>query len=167
MPSIDSGSDTAARLRGLYERHGEKLRFLIVGVWNTAFSILLYNILLLVFGHKNYLLVFWAAWVVAVLQSTATMKYFAFRRGGHFWRQAGRAYFIYLPAQGLSTLLLWLGVTVLHLSPPVAQLITVFFTTILSYLGHKYFTFRLPLEVGEVPDEELVVGAESPRERDV
>jgi len=146
------------RAREFYERHGEKLRFLIVGGWNTAFSVLLFNALLLVFGHRSYLLLFWTMWVFAVVQSTATMKYFAFRSGGHFWRQVARAYFIYLPALGLSTLLLWSGVTVLHLSPSLAQLITIFFTTIFSYVGHKYFTFRVPLEVGEVPDSELIVG---------
>lgn len=149
------------KARELYARHGEKLRFLIVGVWNTLFSIVLYNVLLLVVGHEKYLLVFWVAWGFAVLQSTATMKYFAFRSAGHYWRQAGRAYFIYLPAQGISTLLLWLGVSVLHLSPPVAQLMTVIVSTIFSYLGHKYFTFRVPLEVGEVPDARLIVGDES------
>ncbi len=151
----------ASQIRKLTTQHAEKIRFLVVGVWNTIFSVLLYNLLLLVFGHEDYLLLFWASWVVAVVQSTATMKYFAFRSGGHFWRQAGRAYLIYLPAQALSTVLLWVGVTVLHLSPPVAQLITIFFTTIFSYLGHKYFTFRVPLEVGEVPAEELIVGDES------
>jgi len=150
-----------AHAHHFYDRHAEKVRFLVVGVWNTIFSVLLYNLLLLAFGHAQYLLLFWAAWVVAVVHSTATMKYFAFRSGGHFWRQTGRAYLIYLPAQGLSTLLLWVGVTLLHLSPPVAQLITIFFTTIFSYLGHKYFTFRVPLEVGEVPDEALIAGDES------
>jgi len=151
----------ASEARKLCAQHAEKIRFLVVGVWNTIFSVVLYNLLLLAFGHESYLLLFWAVWVVAVVQSTATMKYFAFRSGGHFWRQTARAYLIYLPAQGLSTLLLWVGVTLLQLSPPMAQLITIFFTTIFSYLGHKYFTFRVPLEVGEVPAEELIVGDES------
>jgi len=154
-------STIIARAHQLYDRHAEKVRFLVVGVWNTVFSVLLYNGLLLVFSHEQYLLLYWVSWVVAVVQSTATMKYFAFRSGGHFWRQTGRAYLIYLPAQGLSTVLMWVGVTMLRLSPPIAQLITICFTTIFSYLGHKYFTFRLPLEVGEVPDEELIVGDES------
>jgi len=149
-------SQSVERLRAVYAEHGEKLRFLVVGVWNTAFSVLLFNALLLLVGPAHYLVVFWAVWVVAVVQSTATMKYLAFRSGGDFWRQTGRAYLIYLPAQGLSTFLLWFGVTVLRLSPQLSQLITIFATTIFSYLGHKYFTFRVPLEVGEVLDEELL-----------
>ncbi|HEY5548685.1 MAG TPA: GtrA family protein [Coriobacteriia bacterium] len=151
-------SGAVGGLRRLYDIHGEKLRFLIVGVWNTVFSVVLFNALILVAGREHYLVLFWAVWVVAVVQSTATMKYFAFRSRGDFWRQAGRAYLVYLPAQGLSTLLLWLAVAVVHLSPEFAQLITIFMTTIFSYVGHKYFTFRVPLEVGEVLDESLLEG---------
>ncbi|PKQ17193.1 MAG: hypothetical protein CVT67_01760 [Actinobacteria bacterium HGW-Actinobacteria-7] len=151
-------SSAVERLRGVYDAHGEKLRFLIVGVWNTAFSVLLFNGLLMVIGHRHYLALFWAVWVCAVVQSTATMKHFVFHSKGDFWRQTGRAYLIYLPAQGLSTLLLWLAVSVAHISPSLAQMITIFFTTIFSYVGHRYFTFRVPLEVGEVLDETLIVG---------
>lgn len=146
-------SGNVAKLGDLYARHGEKLRFLVVGAWNTLFSVALFNILLRVVGHEYYLILFWVVWVFAVVQSTATMKYFAFHSKGGFWPQVGRAYFIYLPAQGLSTFLLWLAVTVFHLTPQMAQIITIFFTTIFSYLGHKYFTFRVPIEVAELPDE--------------
>jgi len=153
-------SQRAEKLRGVYSAHGEKLRFLIVGVWNTVFSVLLFNALLLVVGHDHYLVVFWVVWVFAVVQSTATMKYFAFRSQGDFWHQAGRAYFIYLPAQGLSTFLLWLAVTVMQISPPLAQLVTILVSTIFSYFGHKYFTFRVPVDIGDVVDEALLEGDE-------
>jgi len=143
-------------VRGVYEVHGEKLRYLVVGVWNTLFNVVLFNLLLLAFGHALYMLWFWVSWAIAVVQSTVTMKYFAFRRKGALLPQVGRAYVIYLPAQGLSTAIMWFAVGVVHLIPQVAQLITILVTTVFSYIGHKYFTFRVPLEVGEVPDEDLV-----------
>ncbi len=149
-------STAADRLRALYTGHGEKLRFLIVGVWNTAFAVVLFNALLLLGGQERYLVLYWVSWVCGVIQSTASMKFFAFRSSGGFWRQTGRAYFIYLPALGLSTLLLWFAVAVVHMSPQLAQLIAIFVTTVFSYFGHKYFTFRVPLAVGEVPSQALV-----------
>ena len=152
------------RAKSLYDVHGDKLRFLLVGVWNTLFSVLAFNVALLVAGSTHYLIVFWGVWVVAVVQSTASMKYFAFRSKGGLWRQIGRAYFIYLPAQGLSSVLMWLGVDVLHFSPQISQLGTIVMTTVFSYFGHKYFTFRLPLEVGEVPPQDIAEGAQSPAE---
>jgi putative flippase GtrA len=155
----------ADKLKGIYDVHGEKLRYVAVGAWNTAFSILLFNLILTVFGHEHYLLLYWAAWTVAVVQSTVTMKYFVFRSQGHLLRQIGRAYVIYLPAQALSTVLLWLLTGLLikvHVpegpSVRLAQLGAIMLTTVFSYFGHKYFTFRVPLDVGEVADEELIEG---------
>lgn len=151
----------ADKVKGLYDAHGEKLRFLIVGVWNTLFNVVLFNVLLLVFGRATYLVWFWVAWAISVIQSTVTMKYFAFRRKGPILPQIGRAYVIYLPAQGLSTVIMWFAVTVMRIMPPVAQLITVFVTTAFSYIGHKYFTFRVPLEVGEVAPEDMIDGTQA------
>jgi putative flippase GtrA len=169
-----ASSGTTERLTSLYQAHGEKLRYLIVGVWNTAFGYALFLLLLATvgpvlkplsissipvvsfLGRNYYLAVQWMSWLVAVPQSTVTMKYLAFRRKGHLPSQIGRAYFIYLPAQGLSTLILWLSVRVVGLAPALGALAAIVVTTIFSYVGHKYFTFRVPLEVGEVPPEDLL-----------
>jgi putative flippase GtrA len=160
-------SAASGRVGRLYDSHGEKLRYLVVGVINTAFSYVLFLVLLAVLGpairtlesstvpllaqigHSYYLVVQWVGWVLMVPVSTTTMKYFAFRSGGSLRRQIPRAYLIYLPAQGLSSLILWFTVRVAHLSPQVGQLIAIVVTTIFSYLGHKYFTFRVPLEAAE------------------
>jgi putative flippase GtrA len=95
-------------------------------------------------GHHYYLAAQWISWVLMVPVSTVTMKYFAFRSEGWLLRQVGRAYLIYLPAQGVNTLILWLAVRIAHLTPYVGQLLAIGVTTIMSYLGHKYFTFRTP-----------------------
>jgi len=164
-------SGQATGLRAAYDAHGEKLRYLIVGVWNTVFSYALFWVAIKLFAvpiettfgvdEKTAALILqWATWVIAVVQSTLTMKYFAFRSKGHVGHQILRAYFIYLPAQGLSSLILWLGMQFLGLSATVAQLFAIFVTTIFSYIGHKYFTFRVPLEVGEVVDEGLIEGSD-------
>ncbi len=157
----------ADSVRDFNEAHGEKLRYLAVGLWNTAISYAMFFALIrLVAGpieastHLDYktvaLIVQWATWVLAVVQSTVTMKYFAFRSKGHLGRQVLRAYLIYLPAQGLSSLILYSAMRYLGLSAAIGQLFAVIVTTIFSYIGHKYFTFRLPLEVGEVPPQDLV-----------
>jgi putative flippase GtrA len=144
----------AEKINDLYRNHGEKLRYVVVGGWNTLFNIILFNVLLLAFGHGHYLIWFWVAWSVSVCQSTTTMKFLVFRKPGHLLRQIGRAFVIYLPAQGLSTAILWFGVQVLHMWVPLAQLCTIAVTTVFSYLGHKYFTFRLSVETEGVPEDE-------------
>jgi len=158
--------------RALYDRHGEKLRYLVVGVWNTALGYVAFLLALKYFGpplqslsgagvagwiaHYYYLVLQWGVWVFMVVNSTITMKYFAFQSKGRLLHQIGRAYLVYLPAQGISSVILWLTVKVFGLSPSIGQLITIAIATIFSYLGHKYFTFRVPLEVGEVAPRDLI-----------
>ena len=56
---------------------------------------------------------------------------------------------------------------VLGLHPAIGQLVTVAFTTVFSYLGHKYFTFRQPAarleseEWGGVIEDEVAEQRES------
>lgn len=157
-----------------YADHGEKVRFLVGGFGNTLLGYGLFLLLIATVGEAlstwagspntvaafvgehYYLVVQWLDWVLMVPVSTTTMKFFAFRSKGRWLHQIGRAYLVYLPAQGLSSLILWLTVSIAGLSPQVGQAITIAVTTVFSYLGHKYFTFRVPLEVGEVPAEELL-----------
>jgi len=152
------------RLRAVYDVHGEKLRFLVVGVWNTFFSYVLFAAMLWLLrpvlqplstseyalvawvGEHYYLVVQWLSWVIAVPQSTTALKYLAFRSKGHLPSEIGRSFFVYLPMQAVSSLLLWLFSGVLGIPPLLGQLFTVGFSAVMSYLGHKYFTFRQPAE---------------------
>lgn len=152
------------RLKGVYDVHGEKFRFLVVGAWNTVFSYTLFAVLLfalrpLLAGHSDspqpivawisshyYLVVQWITWIISVPQSTLALKWFAFRSKGHWLGEIGRSFFVYLPMQGISTALLWFFSGVLGLSPLLGQLFTVGINSILSYLGHKNFTFKTPAE---------------------
>jgi putative flippase GtrA len=154
--------DAPSNLRSLYDAHGEKLRFLIVGGWNSVFSYGLFALLLwllepvlaplavssspaLAFIGRNwYVAVQWLSWVLSVPQSTITFKYLVFHGKGHVFSEIGRAFFVYLPLQVLSSLFLKITVSVFGLPPLLGQLLTVSVAAILSYLGHKYFTFRTP-----------------------
>jgi len=162
------------RWSSIVNKHGEKLRYLAVGAFNTLCSYILYVAMLATLGDwlqtlsgassglaaltgdHYYLVVQWVAWVVASPFCTMTMKRFAFRSRGHWLRQIGRGYLVYLPAQGLASVLLWLTVTILHVVPQLGVIIVVMITTVLTYVGHKFFTFHVPLEVGDIPPERLI-----------
>lgn len=157
------GSKTE-RLRAVYDVHGEKFRFLVVGAWNTLFSYVLFaamlwllgpvlqplstseNALAAWIGEHYYLVVQWLSWVIAVPQSTTTLKYLAFRSKGHLPSEIGRSFFVYLPMQAFSSVMLWLFSGVLGIPPLLGQLLTVGISAVLSYVGHKNFTFKQPAE---------------------
>jgi putative flippase GtrA len=157
-------------LSAFYDAHGEKVRFLVVGVGNTILSYALFLVLLAMLGPAvkgladsssallariggaYYLVVQWVGWAFMVPVSTTTMKYFAFRSPGKLLPQMARSFLVYLPAQGLSSLILWVTVHVAGLQPQIGQLITIAIVTVFTFLGHKYFTFRHTLETAEFGD---------------
>ena len=154
---MTSAVDTA---KAIYHRQSEPLRFLVVGGWNTAFSYALFAVMLWAIGpvlapwatsddafaawigEHYYLAVQWLSWLIAVWHSTWTFKVLVFHSKGHFVSEVARSYFVYLPLQGFNSLLLWLLVSKADLHPLVGQLVTVGVAAVLSYMGHKYFTFK-------------------------
>jgi len=152
------------KLGALIRRFEEPLRFLIVGAINTAINYAVFNLLLWLvapevallsryhllalhlLGTHPYAVVQWFAWVLCVPISIYTMRRFVFKQPGSFPLQVLRGYGVYLPAQLIASVVLIFCVTVLRLHPRLGQLVAIFFSTVVSYLGHKFFTFRKPLE---------------------
>ena len=170
-------------LREFYDKtlngvHGEKLRYLIAGGFNTVAAYLLFALglwlLTPLFGSlvqlvpdpdtplhisavwlipdpnypvhnwiaaNSHLIIQWIMWFLSVPIGAATLKYFAFRAPGPYLPQAVRSYGIYLPMQIVASLLLAFFTLVMSMHPLLGQALTIFVTTIMSYFGHKYFTF--------------------------
>ena len=161
-------------IKNLIIKYQEPLRFLVIGVVNTIFGYSLFtaglfgltgiiqplaqssNAVLRLIGDNYYILIQWITWVLSVPFGAYTMKYYVFKSPGAYLPQLIKAYGVYLPAQLLSSVLLILFVRVVGLGPLLGQFCTIFFATIVSYIGHKYFTFRTPLEVGEVIPEDML-----------
>ena len=150
----------------------EPIRFLLAGGVNTVFGYLLFAVGLFLFTAPlealtpsyYYLIIQWVMWVFSVPFGAFTLKYYAFQSEGPYLPQAAKSYVVYLPAQLLTTVLLF---TFTHLltgifgtvAPLViagrpidpmillAQLCSILFATIVSYFGHKFFTFRTPEEI--------------------
>ncbi|MCL2024713.1 MAG: hypothetical protein FWG78_02915 [Coriobacteriia bacterium] len=114
-----------------------------------------------VIADNYFLVVQWIMWFFSVPFGAFTLKYYAFQSAGPYLPQAVRSYAVYLPAQLLASVLLFafthlfanflgslapLIIAGRAIDPTVllAQFCTIFFTTIVSYLGHKSFTFRAP-----------------------
>jgi 4-amino-4-deoxy-L-arabinose transferase-like glycosyltransferase/putative flippase GtrA len=158
------------KVKRLFRKHEDKLRFLAVGAFNTVLGYGLFALLLFLLddplrslssskvpslafaGAHYYLVVQWLNWALCVPPNTLAMKYFAFRSKGSALRQVGRAYLVYLPVQILSFALLLVAVRVLHLSPLLGQLVAIAGALVATYLGHKKYTFGgVPLVTDVAP----------------
>jgi len=127
--------------------HREKLRFLVVGGWNTLFSIAALWLLdrfvpydpdsLL---HKQAVLV--VHWVISVTQNFFTFKLLVFRSKGHWLHEYLRMYVTYAATFLIQSVLTLAVSQAFGLRLFWASLPSIAVIAVISYLGHRHFTFR-------------------------
>ena len=124
---------------------GEKLRFLLVGIWNTLFA---YGVLWVLDGflhdHVHYVLILTLNWIISVTQNLFTYKILVFRTHGGWLKEYARSYVVqigsYLMTLGIVTIIMQLW----HPRLVIATLPAMIIVVAGSYLGYKYFAFRGP-----------------------
>ena len=94
-------------------------------------------------GENSHLFIQWIVWILVVPFGAFTLKFFTFRAEGAYLPQALKAYVVYLPTQLVSSGLLAFFTLIAGLHPLLGQLFVVVIAAVVSYLGHKYFTFRV------------------------
>jgi putative flippase GtrA len=120
-----------------------RVAFLIVGAANTAIGFgwfILFNFL--VGSHFGYEATLLCAHVASVLCAFVLYRRFVFRVRGHVWRDLARFETVYLVALGVNALLLPVLVSWVHLPVLLAQASIVLVTTLISFFGHREFSFR-------------------------
>ena len=123
----------------------ERVRFLVVGGINTVVGYLAFAALQLSVGHViGYLGSLYGSYVLAVSLAFVLHRRFTFRVQGTGNRLVDFARFasVYVVSLAANTVVLPVLVELGGLHPLVAQAISVVVTTIISYFGHKYFSFR-------------------------
>ena len=152
----------SSRIASIRERHGEKLRFLFVGGWNTLFGYCtLWLLDSLLRAHLHYTVIMTLNWVLNVTHNLFTFKLLVFRTKGHWLREYLRSYVVYGGAYVLNlgivaaimefvrppdVSLALLGRIVVVPKLMIAALPAIAVVTVISYLGHKYFTYGRPRE---------------------
>ncbi len=136
--------DLAKRLLG-----DERVRFVIVGGVNTVLGYGLFALFDLTLGHTiGYLGSLYASYVIAIVVAFFLHRRFTFRahESGNPFVDFARFSLVYVVALIVNTVALPLLVELVHLPPLIAQAIIVVVTTLVSYFGHKFFSFRRAAE---------------------
>jgi putative flippase GtrA len=123
----------------------QRVRFLAVGVTNTVVGYLVFLAFTLwVFAdvHLGYLLSLALSYVVGITLAFVLYRRFVFPVHGHLLRDFARFVSVYLVAIGINAAALPLLVEVARVPPLLAQLMILVVTTLLSFFGHKKFSFR-------------------------
>ena len=124
-------------IRALLAR--EQVRFLIVGGINTAVG---YGFFALFLLFSGYLASLYLSYAVAVSVAFVLHRRFTFRVSGNVAVDFVRFVGVYVISLAIDTAVLPLLVEVVGLHALVAQAIALVITTVISYVGHKWFSFR-------------------------
>ena len=123
----------------------QRVRFLAVGATNTVVGYLVFSAFTLwVFAdvHLGYLLSLALSYVIGITLAFVLYRRFVFPVHGHLLRDFARFVSVYLVAIGINAAALPLLVEVVQVPPLLAQLMILVVTTLLSFFGHKKFSFR-------------------------
>ncbi len=144
-------------LENIWFRINQKIRFLLVGGFNTTTSFILYYLFLyLTQGREQISLLLMN--IININISIITMRYYVFQSRGNFKQEYVKAFSSYIVLYFINTGLLAFFVKIVHikenlstqnilqevpnLNKAIAQLCCIIIITILTFFVHKYFSFR-------------------------
>lgn len=119
----------------------QKIRFLLVGGFNTVFSYLVFAGLYETLGlHYNLALI--TQYFITVNVSFITMRYYVFQSNGVLKAEYMKAVSVYVLIFFFNAFALNFFVIVLELYPLLGQALYLVLSTIITYVLHKNFSFR-------------------------
>lgn len=132
----------------------QKLRFLLVGGFNTVFAFSLLAVLVLCFEGLNLkwnlnfskIMVANAAlfvqYVITINVSFMTMRYYVFQSYGNWKKELVKAWSVYIFLYLINAPILTFLMVVVGLPTLWAQATYLIFSTIVTFILHKYYSFR-------------------------
>jgi putative flippase GtrA len=121
----------------------EKIRYLIIGGYNTFIGYGIFALLWMLFGHSlHYTAILFISHVVSVANAFFCHRFIVFRKEGSVWVDFMRFNLVYLGALVFSMLALPVLIELLNLHPLIAQAVLVIVTALVSYFLHGKFSFK-------------------------
>lgn len=130
------------------------MRFLVVGGWNTLFSYgMLWILDAFLHARLHYTLILTINWVIGVTHNLFTFKLLVFRTRGNWLKEYLRSYVVYAGAYVANLAIVAVVMEIWHPRLGVAALPAIAVVTLISWFGHKHFTYRTVDEppMGDVP----------------
>jgi putative flippase GtrA len=125
-------------------RRREQILYLVIGGWNTLFGYAIWALLnYLLHPYLHYLAIVVISWPLAVANAYICYRRFVFRSHGSVWREVPRFSLVYVAGLVMALIVLPILVRVLPVNLYVIQALFTAVVIVLTYLAHKYFSFRV------------------------
>lgn len=133
----------------IYKKHGQKIAYILAGVWNTLFGYLIFVVLYsLLHQTFHYTVILVLSYIICITNAFLSYKFIVFKTKGNLLREYLRFYVVYGASFIVNIALMLIIVEFLKVRPIPAQSVILFFMTLVSYLGHKHYSFGKPAEIG-------------------
>jgi putative flippase GtrA len=130
-------------MKQFINKHEQKIRYLIIGGWNTIFG---YGVFAALYfwleGLIHYLIILSISYVLSITNAYIGYKLFVFKTRGNILREYFRFYIVYGVSFLFNLASLPLFIEILKLNMYVAQAIVTIITILGSYMLHKNFSFK-------------------------
>ncbi|MDD2828643.1 MAG: GtrA family protein [Sulfuricurvum sp.] len=131
-------------MKRFVSKHEQKIRYLIVGGWNTVFGYGVFaGLYFWLEGSVHYLVILAISYILSITNAYVGYKFFVFKTKGNIVREYFRFYVVYGTAFLVNLIVLPFLVEVGGLNMYVAQAFVTFLTIIGSYIMHKNFSFKV------------------------
>lgn len=120
----------------------QKIRFLLVGGYNTVFSYLLFAGVLWVLGGQYEQGALLISFILSSVNSFITQKVYVFCTKGHWISEFVKCLETWMISYAINAALLWLFVDWMRINPYIAQIYAVILLTIFSWVMLKHFAFK-------------------------
>lgn len=118
-------------------------KFLLVGIYNTIVGYIIFLTLNLSFCKDfHYITILISSYIFSVSHAYLMQRILVFQSKNAIYSEYWRFFIVNLTGLGINIVFLSLLVG-LGLRIEISQAIAIFLTTVISYFGHKNFSFRL------------------------
>jgi putative flippase GtrA len=121
----------------------EKMRYLMVGGWNTIFGYIIgVGLFLILNQYMHIILIAILGNIISITMSFITYKLLVFKTRGRWLSEYLKCHLVYGVNTIIGILFLWFFVDRLSINIWLAQAAIILPMVIFSYLMHKFFTFK-------------------------
>ena len=118
----------------------QPIRFLFVGGLNTIVGYGVYALLL--YLNVNYLIANTISTIIGIIHSYLWNRFFTFKSKNKALKEITKFVSVYIVSYLIGTCTLFIFKDKLNISPYIAGLINLVITTLVSYFGHKFYSFK-------------------------
>ncbi|MCP5196807.1 MAG: GtrA family protein [Gammaproteobacteria bacterium] len=121
----------------------QELRFLLVGIYNTFFGLSIFALIYYLFGHSlHYLFVLIISYIISICSAYLLQKYLVFKTKKNYLLEFVRFNIVNFLVLMVNVLILPIFVGWFYINPVLGQAIFTVLTAVVSFLGHKFFSFK-------------------------